>query len=84
MLCIGSYRCSFFNQQVTYLKQLDGTVRYNFQAIAHLSDTLKNLTMKAQKGFQDVAAKLAWCNTWSAQVLRTPNFFSREWKQIEM
>jgi len=31
------------NQWVTYLKQLDGTARFKFQAIASLSDTLKIL-----------------------------------------
>jgi hypothetical protein len=50
------------DQQVTYLKQLDGTVRFNFQAVTNLSDALKDVALKAQEGFQDVAAKLAWNN----------------------
>jgi hypothetical protein len=49
-------------QQVTYLKQVDGTVRFNFQAVTNLSETLQEVARKAQEGFQDVAAKLAWSN----------------------
>lgn len=45
------------NQQVTYLKQLDGTVRFNYQAIANLSTTLKGIELKTQEGFQEVASK---------------------------
>jgi hypothetical protein len=40
------------NQQVTYLKQLDGTVRFNYQAVANLSATLKGIVTKVQGGFQ--------------------------------
>jgi hypothetical protein len=50
------------NQQVTYLRQLDGTVKFNFQAIANLSDALKKVTSKAQQNFKDVATQLAWYN----------------------
>jgi hypothetical protein len=46
------------NQQVTYLKQLDGTVKFNYEAIANLSTTLKGIALKAQEGFQEVATKL--------------------------
>jgi hypothetical protein len=48
------------NQQVTYLKQLDGTVRSNVQAIENLTDTLREVALKAQEGFQDVEATLTW------------------------
>jgi hypothetical protein len=50
------------DQQVTYLKKLDGFVRFNFQAVTNLSYSLKDVAHKAQEGFQDVAAKLAWGN----------------------
>ena len=50
------------NQQVTYLKQLDGSVKFNFQAIGNLSNTLKDIAVKAQEGFQDVATRLVWYN----------------------
>ena len=50
------------NQQVTYLKQLDGSVKFNFQANGNLSNTLKDIATKAQEGFQDVATRLAWYN----------------------
>jgi hypothetical protein len=36
------------NQHVTYLKQLDGTVRFNYQAIANLSTTLKEIALKTR------------------------------------
>jgi hypothetical protein len=45
---------------VTYLKQLDGTVKFKTEAITGLFDALKSVANKAQEGFQDVAAKLAW------------------------
>ena len=50
------------NQQITYLKQLDGTVRFNHQAIANLSATLKDIAMKSQEKFQERATKLEWGN----------------------
>jgi len=50
------------NQQVTYLKQLDGTVRFNHQAIANLSATLKDIAMRSQEKFQEIATKLEWGN----------------------
>ena len=50
------------NQQVTYLKKLDGSVKFNFQEIGNLSNTLKDVATKAQEGFQDVATRLAWYN----------------------
>jgi hypothetical protein len=49
------------NQQVTYLKQLDGTVRFNHEAItnlsANLSATLKGIVAKVQGDFQEIASK---------------------------
>jgi hypothetical protein len=41
--------------QGTYLKQLDGSVRSNYQTIANLSAIVKGITLKAQEGFQEVA-----------------------------
>ena len=46
------------NQQVTYLKQLDGNVRFNYQAITNLSDTLKGIISKTQDGFQEVSSRI--------------------------
>ena len=46
------------NQQISYLKQLDGSVRFNYQAVANLSATLKGIVLKAQEEFQEVASKL--------------------------
>jgi hypothetical protein len=40
------------NQQVTYLKQLDGTVRFNHEAIANLSATLKGIVTKVEGDLQ--------------------------------
>jgi hypothetical protein len=37
-------------------------VKFNFQAVTNLSEALKDVAFKAQEGFQDVAAKLAWSN----------------------
>jgi hypothetical protein len=45
-------------QQVTYLKQLDGTVRFNHEAIANLSATLKGIVTKVQGDFQKIASKM--------------------------
>ena len=50
------------NQQVTYLKQLDRTVTFNHQAIANLSTTLKDIAMRSQETFQEIATKLEWGN----------------------
>jgi L-lysine 2,3-aminomutase len=50
------------NQQVTYLRQLDGTVKFNSQAIGKLNNVIKNVALKAQEGFYDVASKLEWYN----------------------
>ena len=47
------------NQQVTYFKQLDDTVKFNYQAIVNLSTTLKGIALKAQEGFQEVSARLS-------------------------
>jgi hypothetical protein len=46
------------NQQVTYLKQLDGTVRFNHEAIANLSAILKGIVMKVQGDLQEMALKV--------------------------
>jgi hypothetical protein len=46
------------NQQVTYLKQLDGTVRFNHDAITNLSGTLKGIVMKALGDLQEVALRV--------------------------
>jgi hypothetical protein len=46
------------NQQVTYLKQLDGTVRFNQETITNLSATLKGIVMKAQGDLREVALKV--------------------------
>jgi hypothetical protein len=43
---------------VATLKQLDGSVRFNYQAVANLSVTLKGILLKAQEKFQEVASKL--------------------------
>ena len=45
-------------QHVTYLKQLDNTVKFNYQAIVNLSTTLKGIALKAQEGFQEVFPRL--------------------------
>jgi len=47
------------NQQVTYLRQLDNTVKFNYQAIVNLSTTLKGIALKAQEGFQEVSTRLS-------------------------
>jgi hypothetical protein len=44
------------------MKQLDGSVRYNSQAIESLTNDLKNVALLAQEGLQDTASKLAWYN----------------------
>jgi hypothetical protein len=46
------------NEQVTYLKQLDGTVRFNHEAIANLSATLKGIVTKVQGDLQEMALKV--------------------------
>jgi hypothetical protein len=43
------------NQQITYLKQLDGTVRFNHEAIANLSATLKGIVAKVQGDLKEIA-----------------------------
>jgi enhancing lycopene biosynthesis protein 2 len=47
------------NQQVTYLKQLDGLVRFNYQAVANMSATLTEIVTKVQEDFQEVASKVS-------------------------
>jgi hypothetical protein len=46
------------NQHVTYLKQLVGTVRFNYQVICNLSTTLKGVALKAEERFKEVASRL--------------------------
>jgi hypothetical protein len=46
------------NQQVTYLKELDGTVRFNYQAVANLSATLKGIVTKVQGDFQEITSNM--------------------------
>jgi len=46
------------NQQVSYLKQLDGSFRFNYQVLANLSATLKGIVLKVQEEFQEVASKI--------------------------
>jgi hypothetical protein len=46
------------NEQVTYLKQLDGTVRFNHEAITNLSATLKGIVTKVQGDLQKMALKV--------------------------
>jgi uncharacterized protein with von Willebrand factor type A (vWA) domain len=61
------------NQQVSYLKSLNGNVKANATAIFGLSGTLKNILNKTRESFQNVAAKLAWLNkqTEAASVIRS-------------
>jgi len=44
------------NKQVTYLRQLDGTVRSNHEAIANLSATLKGIALKTEEGFKKIGS----------------------------
>jgi hypothetical protein len=46
-------------QQVTYFRQLDGTVKFNHQATAKWS-AIKDFTIKTQGKFQKVLSKLEW------------------------
>jgi hypothetical protein len=48
------------NRQVTYFKQLDGTVKFHNQAITNLSTTLKDLALRTQEKLQEVASRLEW------------------------
>jgi predicted amino acid-binding ACT domain protein len=47
------------NQQVKYLKQQAGSGRFNYQAVATLSATLKEIVTKVQEDFQEVASKVS-------------------------
>jgi hypothetical protein len=47
-------------QQVTYFRQLDGTVKFNHQASAKWSAILKDFAIKTQGKFQKVVSKLEW------------------------
>jgi hypothetical protein len=46
------------NQQVTYLKELDGTVRFNYEAVTNMSASLKRIVTKIQGDFQGFASKM--------------------------
>jgi hypothetical protein len=46
------------NHQVTYIKQLDGTVRFHNQAITNLSTSLRDLALQTQEKLQEVASRL--------------------------
>jgi hypothetical protein len=46
------------NQQITYLKQLEGNVKFNHKAIANLSATLKGIVTKVQVDLQEIALNL--------------------------
>jgi outer membrane murein-binding lipoprotein Lpp len=48
------------NQQVTYFKQLDGTVRLNNQAKANWSSIFKDFALRTQEKLQKVVSKLEW------------------------
>jgi hypothetical protein len=63
------------NQQVTYLKQLDGTVK-SIPKPLETRLTLRNVVLKAQVGLQDVDATLACYNKQkgSATVIRQLEF----------
>jgi hypothetical protein len=45
-------------QKVTYLKQLDGTVRFNREAVTNLSSSLKGIVTKVQGDFQWISSKM--------------------------
>jgi hypothetical protein len=64
------------NHQVTYFKQLDGTVKFNHEAITNLSVTLKGIVMKAQGDLQEVALKLLRNSTHieAAEIIRQLEF----------
>jgi hypothetical protein len=40
------------NRHVNYFEQLDGTVQFNYQDIANLSTTHKEITLKTQECFK--------------------------------
>jgi aminoglycoside N3'-acetyltransferase len=48
------------NRQITYFKQIDGTVKFHNQAITNLSTTLKELAPQTQLKFQEVESRLEW------------------------
>jgi len=50
------------NHQVTYIKQLDGTIRFHNQAITNLSTSLRDLALQTQEKLQEVASRLEWVN----------------------
>jgi uncharacterized protein YoxC len=64
------------NQQVTYLKQLNGSVRFNYQSVANLSATLKGIVTKVQGDFQKVASNVSRNSKRieAAAVIRQPEF----------
>jgi hypothetical protein len=46
------------NQQVSYFRQLDGAVKFNYQAIANLSATLIDIALRTQQKFQETSSKM--------------------------
>jgi uncharacterized protein YoxC len=64
------------NQQVTYLKQLDGTVSFNLEAVTNLSSSLKRIVTKVQRDFQGIATKILrnWKHIEAAEIIRQLEF----------
>ena len=48
------------NQQLTYFKQMDSTVKIEHDAIANWSYILKNFAIKSQEKFQKTVTRLEW------------------------
>ena len=48
------------NQQLTYLKQMDSTVKLDHETIANLSNILKDFAIKSQDKFQKTVSRLEW------------------------
>jgi hypothetical protein len=50
------------DRHLTYIKQLDQSVRLDQQAIHNLSSNIRDFARKTQETFQEVATKLEWSN----------------------
>jgi len=48
------------NHQLTYIKQMDATVRTDHEAIANWSMILRDFALKSQKKFQKTVSRLEW------------------------
>ena len=48
------------NQQLTYFKQMESTVKLHHGAIANLSNILKDFAIKSQEKFQKTVSRLQW------------------------